>query len=864
MKSSEIRKQFIDYFLEKDHKFVRSSSVVPIDDPTLLFTNAGMNQFKDIFLDIKKPTFSRAVNSQKCIRVSGKHNDLEEVGVDNFHHTFFEMLGNWSFGDYYKEESIKWSWELFTKVWKIDVNRLWVSVYKDDDEAYDFWSKIPNLDNDRILRFGNKDNFWEMGETGPCGPCSEIHYYIGEDIRNQDPKGVNALDEYRELWNLVFIQYNRENDGSLIDLPMKHVDTGMGLERITSILNKQYSHYETDIFKPIIDKIVDVSGRDTNYKNSVPHKVIADHLRMLSFSIADGAVPSNDGRGYVLRRVLRRAVRYGDLLGIKDNFMHLLIDDLISIMGKSYPEIVDKKNHIVETLKREEESFRKTLDKGLIKFEEMLKESNNKKVFSGDNSFRLYDTYGFPLDLTKILCDEKDIKLDESKFTILMDKQKERARKKQKFAINKKNVNWEIFEEVDEAEYVPYEQSSIKTQIYGYSKNDDFVYVLLKKTPFYFESGGQISDIGTIQNENVTLDVLDVQKIDDKICHICKIIDGKMDSYTKDFVIAGIDLERRKKIMSNHTATHLLHRALKNVLGDHVQQAGSLVSDKKLRFDYTHSQRISDSDINLIETEINEIIKKNISLNKEIKPYDVAIADGAEALFGEKYGDFVRVVSISDYSKELCGGTHVNLTGDIRVFKILSDSSLSSGVRRLEALTSDNCLNYLNDKANILTSISKLFNCDHSKVENSIDSLINENKILKSKLTQIEINNQSQMFDTILQEVDSFNEISILCKILDQDFDENKLSDDFRHHFKRNAVMIIGSTKNTKPFIFCTITDDLINRLDANILIKEAALIIDGGGGGKKYFAKAGGKNIGKLADSVRFLKNKVIEVISD
>ena len=420
MKSSDIRKQFIDYFLQKDHKFVRSSSVVPIDDPTLLFTNAGMNQFKDIFLDIKKPTFSRAVNSQKCIRVSGKHNDLEEVGVDNFHHTFFEMLGNWSFGDYYKEESIIWSWELFTKVWKIDVNRLWVSVYKDDDEAYDFWSKIPNLDNDRILRFGNKDNFWEMGETGPCGPCSEIHYYIGEDIGNQDPKGVNVLDEYRELWNLVFIQYNRENDGSLIDLPMKHVDTGMGLERITSILNKQYSHYETDIFKPIIDKIVDVSGKDTNYKNSVPHKVIADHLRMLSFSIADGAVPSNDGRGYVLRRVLRRAVRYGDLLGIKDNFMHLLIDDLISIMGKSYPEIVDKKNHIVETLKREEESFRKTLDKGLIKFEEMLKDSVEESLKDEDDQVSESDiTQNLEDALKDMQMDSNDE--DQSKFADKFD-----------------------------------------------------------------------------------------------------------------------------------------------------------------------------------------------------------------------------------------------------------------------------------------------------------------------------------------------------------------------------------------------------------------------------------------------------------
>ena len=864
MNSSEIRKQFIDYFLEKDHKFVRSSSVVPTDDPTLLFTNAGMNQFKDIFLDKKKPTYSRAVNSQKCIRVSGKHNDLEEVGVDNFHHTFFEMLGNWSFGDYYKEESIKWAWELFTKVWKIDVNRLWVSVYKDDDEAYNFWTKIPNLDNDRILRFGNKENFWEMGETGPCGPCSEIHYFIGKDISSQNPNGVNVSDEYRELWNLVFIQYNRESDGSLTDLPMKHVDTGMGLERITSVLNKQYSHYETDIFKPIIDKIVDVSGKDTSYKNCVPHKVIADHLRMLSFSIADGAVPSNDGRGYVLRRVLRRAVRYGDLLGIKDNFMHLLIDDLIDIMGKPYPEIFDKKNHIIETLKREEDSFRKTLDKGLIKFEEMVKDSKNKQVFSGDDSFRLYDTYGFPLDLTKILCDENNIKLDESKFISLMDEQKSRARKKQKFSINKKNINWNILEEVEKTEYDPYNESSIKTQIYAYSTSGDLTYVLLKRTPFYYESGGQIADIGIIQNENITLDVLDVQKIDDKICHICKIRKGDVDSFNDEYVQAEINLERRKKIMSNHTATHLLHKALKNVLGDHVQQAGSLVNDKKLRFDYTHSQKISESDINSIETEVNEIIKSNTSLNKEIKSYDEAISDGAEALFGEKYGESVRVVSISDYSKELCGGTHVNLTGDIRLFKIVSDSSLSSGIRRIEALTSDKCLDYFSDKANTLSSLSKLLNCDHSKLESNINSLIIENRFLNSKLKEIEIIEQSRMFDTMLSEIENVNTTNILCKILDQDFDENKLSDDFRNHFKSNAIMIIGSVKNSKPFILCTLTDDLVKKIDANFLIKEGAKIIEGGGGGKKYFAKAGGKNIKKLGKSVSFLKNKVIEVLSD
>ncbi len=863
MKSSDIRKQFIDFFLDKNHKFVRSSSVVPVDDPTLLFTNAGMNQFKDIFLDLKKPQYNRAVNSQKCIRVSGKHNDLEEVGVDNFHHTFFEMLGNWSFGDYYKQESILWAWELFTKVWKIDKDRLWISIYKDDDEAYDCWMKIKDLDKDRILRFGNKDNFWEMGETGPCGPCSEIHYFTGKDPSKQDPNGVNSDDEYRELWNLVFIQYNREKNGTLVDLPMKHVDTGLGLERITSILNKQYSHYETDIFKPIIDKIESISGKDSSFKNGIPHKVIADHLRMLSFSIADGAVPSNDGRGYVLRRVLRRAVRYGDLLGIKEPFMHLLLDDLINIMRGSYSEILDKKNYIIKTLNREEDSFRKTLDKGLIKFEEMLGDSIDSKVFSGENSFKLYDTYGFPLDLTKILCDEKNIHINETEFNALMAEQKERARKKQKFTFDKKNINWKTNCKISETDFLAHDFKKLKTEISAYSFVDDYVYVELKKTPFYYESGGQIGDSGAIYNENLYLKVLDVQKMDDKICHICKIEKGSFDK-SSNSVLAAIDTDIRNRTMANHTATHLLHRALKNVLGDHVQQAGSLVSDLKLRFDYTHSQKISDSELILIENEVNDIIKENHTIDTEEKLYDKAIKDGAMALFGEKYEDSVRVVSVSDYSKELCGGTHVNMTGDIQIFKIVSDSSLSSGVRRLEALTSDKCIEYYNDNTKTVSSLSELFNCDYSSIRSNIVNLIDQNKLLNSRLKDLESANQIQVFNALLENVEIHNGINVLCEILDKEFDENAFSDSFRQHFGNKGVMILGAIKKNKPLILCSITDDLVSILNANSLIKESAKLINGGGGGKKHFAKAGGKSAKDLDRTVEFLKNKVIEVLSE
>ena len=862
MKSSIIRKQFIDFFLEKDHKFIRSSSVVPVDDPTLLFTNAGMNQFKDIFLDIKKPEYKRAVNSQKCIRVSGKHNDLEEVGVDNFHHTFFEMLGNWSFGDYYKEESINWAWELLTKVWKIDKDRLWITIYKDDDEAYDCWSKVKDLDKDRILRFGNKDNFWEMGDTGPCGPCSEIHYYTGQDISKQDPLGVNALDEYRELWNLVFIQYNRESDGSLLNLPMKHVDTGLGLERIVSVLNSQDSHYDTDIFKNIINKIANISGKNKSFKKGVPHKVIADHLRMLSFSIADGAVPSNEGRGYVLRRVLRRAVRYGDLLGIKDPFLHLLVDELIATIGDSYPEISDKKQHILKTLNREEDSFRKTLDKGLIKFEEMFKSSAGSKVFSGENSFKLYDTYGFPVDLTRILCNEKNIKIDEAEFDSLMERQKDRARNSQKFDYNQNNIKWKVINDISSTDFLGYDKDIVETEISSYASVGEMLYIELKETPFYFESGGQIGDSGVIYNNKFSLSVIDVQKIENKICHICKLKEGRISDNTLK-VFAEIDVVKRKRAMANHTATHLLHKALKNILGDHVQQAGSLVSDTKLRFDYTHNEKLSEEDIFSIEKEVESVIQKNIQLKKEEKSYDDAIKTGAQALFGEKYGESVRVVSIGKYSSELCGGTHVIQTGDIRAFKIVSESSLSSGVRRIEALTSDLCINYYNQNNDLLNSLLGLLGCNNDNLYTNVSDLITKNKMMNLKLKKIDLSNQGQMLEKILESSEEYGGVKVVSEVVKNDFDENVMSDDFRKKIKKSGVMVIGVIRNGKPFIACSITDDLTDKINANNLIKEAAKLIDGGGGGKKHFAKAGGKNKDKISDSIKFLKTKIVEALN-
>ena len=859
MKSLDVRKQFIDFFLDKEHRFVRSSSVVPVDDPTLLFTNAGMNQFKDIFLNLKKPEFARAVNSQKCIRVSGKHNDLEEVGVDHFHHTFFEMLGNWSFGDYYKQESIDWAWELFTKHWKLDKDRLWVSIYEDDDESYDIWSKVKDLDSDRILRFGSKDNFWEMGDTGPCGPCSEIHYYTGENPSKQSAKGVNNEDDYRELWNLVFIQYNREKDGSLSSLPMKHVDTGLGLERITSVLSGITDHYSTDLFQPLISQIVDISGKDFNFKSGTPHRVISDHIRMLAFSIADGAIPSNDGRGYVLRRVLRRAVRYADLIGIKDVFLGDLVDTLISTVKGSYPEIEDKKSHIVNTLSREEDLFRNTLEKGLVKFDEIISQSKGNKNFSGKDAFKLYDTYGFPVDLTRLLCDEKNIVIDESEFDEQMAVQKKQSKKLDKFKYDEENIDWIGIKEGLNPIFVGYDKMSAKSKIESYFEKEGLVYIVLDKTPFYSESGGQVSDTGKIYNSNIELNVVDVQKIDGLVCHICKVEKGKF-SMKDSLVIAEIDKESRLKIMSNHTATHMLHEALKQVLGSHVQQSGSLVEANRLRFDYTHTQKMNSKEVESVEKMVNGNILKNVKLGTTVSSYDSAIKNGAIGLFGEKYEDDVRVVDIPGFSKELCGGTHVSRTGDIGLFKIVSDASLSSGVRRIEALTGEKCFDYLRANLDKVKSIQEILKCDEESVIDSVLTL-KENNLKTVKINEkLMVQNQESIVQDMIGSCQEINGVGFAHKVIDGDVDENALSDQFRSLKKNKGILIAGLVRNNNPMIICSITDDLTDAYNANDIIKIAAKYIDGGGGGKKHFAKAGGKDVKMLKEAILKTKKEIFK----
>tara|TARA_B100000609_G_C17221197_1_gene440184 strand:+ start:3624 stop:6233 length:2610 start_codon:yes stop_codon:yes gene_type:complete len=849
IKSSEIRQQFIDFFKDKNHSYQRGSSVVPNDDPTLLFTNAGMNQFKPIFLNQKSPTKTRLVNSQKCIRVSGKHNDLEEVGVDDYHHTFFEMLGNWSFGDYYKKEAIIWAWELLTDVWKIDKRRLWVSVYEDDEESKNFWLNETDIEKNRILKFGKKENFWEMGESGPCGPCTEIHYYFGDDLSAQDPKGVNYLDEYREIWNLVFIQFNRTKDGKLKELPMKHVDTGMGLERIVGVLNNEQSNYSTDLFTEIIKKIEVLSGIKYHPdKRGIPHRVIADHIRMLSFSISDGAMPSNDGRGYVLRRVLRRASRFCRELNIKNEILYKLVDSVINIMGKTYTELIDKKIHISKVIKAEEESFGKTLDNGLEVFNKIVSnlssENNQNLTISGSEAFKLYDTYGFPLDLTKLMAKERNILVDENNFNLHMSKQRKRSRSTLDFKLNDSDIKWVNEESLNHSTFEGYSNEELKTHLKNYRNiKDDQYEIIIENTPFYAESGGQVGDTGIIENNSFTFKVIDTQKKESYFSHIGILKRGNFKSNEK--VLAKIDSDRRMKIKSNHTATHLLHESLKQILGNHVQQAGSLVSDDKLRFDLTHYEKISDHEIVKIEEIVNENIRKNMKIIISIEDYDTAKKNGAVALFGEKYGDEVRVVDIPGFSMELCGGTHVNRTGDIGMFKIISESSLSSGVRRIEAITGSAVLNRINEMNEIINFSKKILKTSENEINNVINNLITKNKELEKKLKKNKSSNTHIKFDDLMANSKLIKTIKVVVYDLGEYNEDLKVfGDQFRSKSYNRSILILSSTKEDKLNLMCAITDDLLENLNAGYIAKNLGKIINGGGGGKKHIATAGGKNL--------------------
>ena len=706
MSSSEIRKSFLDFFESKKHSIVSSSPVVLPTDPTLLFTNAGMNQFKEVFLGVRDSTDKRIANTQKCIRVSGKHNDLEEVGVDTYHHTFFEMLGNWSFGDYYKKEAISWAWELMTEIWGLEKKRIWVTVYQTDDEALSLWKELTDIDPNRILRFDEKDNFWEMGETGPCGPCSEIHYDLTSDA-TATAEMVNAdLPEVIEIWNLVFIQFNRRSDGALEELSAKHVDTGMGFERICAVLQNKKSNYDTDVFTPILDKIASLSGKTYEGDDAIAMRVIADHIRTLSIAIADGIIPSNDGRGYVLRRLLRRAVRYGRTLGFTKPFLGELFPIVQSQLSLVFPELNLQSKTVIRTLISEEESFSKTLDRGITLFEAVAN-SLSAGIISGHEAFMLYDTFGFPLDLTVLMASEKKLKVDEDEFINLMEEQRLRARSAR--STEAQNIQMDLISDLVQQEvcssFIGYNSTQIETEILSIIDDNT---ILLKETPFYPEGGGQIGDQGIIKGENFVFEVTDTKKVAEGIIfHIGKIVIGELKENSK--VSAEVDRYRRGQMRRSHTSTHLLNAALRQIVDPSIKQAGSLVTPDRLRFDFNYYEAIPKDLLHQIEQVVNhEIMRNTFVETNEMSLETVKQDSNIQAVFDDKYGDTVRVVSIGDFSKELCGGTHVKMTGDIGTFRIISESSVAAGVRRIEAITGLEAVNWTSIEHDTLTYLPKI------------------------------------------------------------------------------------------------------------------------------------------------------------
>ncbi|MBN8706723.1 MAG: alanine--tRNA ligase [Bacteroidetes bacterium] len=860
--SRNIRQDFLDFFASKDHTIVGSAPVVPFEDPTLLFTNAGMNQFKDVFLGKGSRSYSRAADTQKCIRVSGKHNDLEEVGLDTYHHTFFEMLGNWSFGDYYKREAISWAWELFTEIWKLDKSKLYATVYKTDDEALEFWKTLTDIPHDHVTKFGEKENFWEMGETGPCGPCSEIHYDLGPDAC--DKKHLDHLctvngvcGRYVELWNLVFIQYNRKPDGSLEELPAKHVDTGMGFERITNVLQGKKSNYDTDVFTPIIEKVSELAGLPYQGENQVPMRVIADHIRSISFSIADGVIPSNDGRGYVIRRILRRAARFGRKLGFRDPFLFKLVSVLSETMGDIFPEIKSRQNHVERVIKSEEESFNAALDRGIQLFEQIAKDvkARNETVFPGQEAFKLYDTYGFPVDLTRLIASDEGLTLDEETFAKLMEEQRERARRAGKFTLVYED-NSQPFEKISsgsDSEFKGYEALTVSgCEIREIRKGPNVTEVVLDQTPFYAESGGQVGDNGYLEVDGEKYPVIDTRKADQKIVHLLESFPSGIE---KSKITAVVNITDRKNTARNHTATHLLHAALRQVLGEHVRQAGSLVAPDRLRFDFSHFEKVTEAQLAELEAIVTREVRASVNLSTNVMKFDEAQKTGAMALFGEKYGDKVRVITIGSFSKELCGGTHLNNTSEIGNFRIIAESSVAAGVRRIEAVTGDVADHLIDSERDLVKKMVHTVNHRPSELPIAVESLINEKKNLEKQLSDLRISFAQSKVEQLLVNAVLTGSIKTVTGILDvSTMDELKSAGDhLRLKLKENGAGVLAAVSDGKVMLVAVLTDDLIKdkKLSAGKIVGEVAKIVDGNGGGKPHLATAGGKNTAKLNDAL-------------
>jgi alanyl-tRNA synthetase len=906
MNSQETRESFLGFFRERGHRIVPSAPVIPHGDQTLLFTNAGMNQFKDVFLGTGRREYVRAADTQKCIRVSGKHNDLEEVGRDTYHHTFFEMLGNWSFGDYYKREAIGWAWELLTGVWGLEKRRLYATVYETDDEALTLWKEVTDIDPAHVLRFGREDNFWEMGETGPCGPCSEIHIDLTADASGRGL--VNVGDpRVMEIWNLVFIQNNRNEGGTLDPLPARHVDTGMGFERVCAVLQGKDSNYDTDIFMPIIEAVAETTGRAyAGEHDRVAMRVIADHVRMLSFAIADGAIPGNEGRGYVLRRILRRAARFGRTLGMREPFIHAVAPAVARSMGSVFPEVVEQQAHIQKVIRAEEESFNTTLDRGLEIFASVLERLGKTKEFPGEDAFKLYDTFGFPLDLTQLMAAERGLEVDTRRFDVLMEEQRTRARRgDMSKPVLDSQPGRDPFASFGPSAFVGYETLETRSVL---ARVLDGKFMSLDRTPFYVRAGGQVDDTGVIEGEGFVAEVIASEKNQDRIIHEVKVVRGSIAPAQGRPVTARVDRERRENIQRNHSATHLVHEALRRVLGTHVHQQGSLVAPDHLRFDFPHFAKITPEEIRGIEDIVNGKIADRIPVFTEVDlPIEKARRiPNVKMFFGDRYGDVVRVVFMDEaFSVEFCGGTHVKDTGEIGLFKIISESGIASGVRRIEAVTGDGLRRYIEGQmlagkvtdeqiakllaekqalekelglssregavpppgplalpGGILTaeSIERIERGIRAR-EEAAGKLGKETADLRKELSRLRVREGASSIDGLVSGGTVIDgSLLVTAQVSAASMDELKsLGDALRARLK-SGVGVLGAVIDGKPALVCIVTDDLITGkgVQAGRIVGEVATALGGGGGGRPHLATAGGKDAHKLGSALQSVEGIV------
>ncbi len=872
MTAQEIRSRFLDFFKSKGHHIVPSAPMVIKNDPTLMFTNAGMNQFKDLFLGEAAIKFPRVADTQRCLRVSGKHNDLEEVGIDTYHHTMFEMLGNWSFGDYFKEEAIDWSWELLTEVYKIPKENLYVTIFGGDEkeglpkdqEAYDFWKK--HVSEDRILLGSKKDNFWEMGDTGPCGPCSEIHADCRTEAEKKAIDGKSLVNadhpQVIEIWNNVFMQFNRLKDGSLQPLPAKHVDTGMGLERLVRILQGKTSNYDTDIFQPLIQLIAQKSGKsyqgdaapgDANWGTDVAMRVMADHIRAIAFAIADGQLPSNTGAGYVIRRILRRAVRYAYTnLEFKEPFLNQLIPVLAKQFDGVFPELIAQQDFVQKVVLEEEMSFLRTLATGVQRFERY---AADQQIIAGDFAFELYDTYGFPIDLTELMAREKGLKVDMDGFQKALAVQKDRSRA----ATAIDTSDWVMVNEGEEVEFVGYDSTQAKSKILKYrkvsAKGKEQFQLVLDRTPFYAESGGQVGDTGVLATENDQLVITDTKKENGLIVHFADTLPKNLQA---EFT-AKVDAQKRNETAANHSATHLLHAALKQVLGSHVNQKGSLVNEEYLRFDFSHFAKVSDEEISQIESIVNQKIRENIALQEERNvPYQQALDSGVTALFGEKYGDFVRVITFNDqFSKELCGGIHVKATGEIGYFKIISESAVAAGVRRIEAITGIQAEKMIHEQGQVIQQLKGLLKNPKDLLA-AVEALVHENAQLNKELEKSILEKASGLKTELAKQVQQINGINYLAqKVNLPNAEAIKTLAYSLKDIISDLFLVLAAEIDGKPNLTVMISDNLVKDkgLHAGNIIRELAKEIEGGGGGQPFYATAGGKNAAGLTQALQKAK---------